>query len=55
VVLKDNTSLSAEQLREYCKSKLAPHKIPRVVKFVDMLPVTGSGKVKKYQLVSLAD
>lgn len=39
-----------EELRAYCKSRMAPFKIPRYVVFVDEYPKTTSGKVQKYIL-----
>ncbi|MBS1862632.1 MAG: AMP-binding protein [Actinobacteria bacterium] len=52
VVLRDrepSEELAAE-LREHCKEQTAPYKAPRVVEFVDELPKTTSGKVKRAQL-----
>ncbi|MGQ4615620.1 AMP-binding protein [Nocardia sp. R7R-8] len=36
-----------EKLREFCRTGLAHYKIPRLLKVVDELPRTGSGKVRK--------
>jgi acyl-coenzyme A synthetase/AMP-(fatty) acid ligase len=52
VVLRDrepSEELIAE-LRDHCKARTAPYKAPRVVEFVDELPKTTSGKVKRAQL-----
>ncbi|MBS1884588.1 MAG: AMP-binding protein [Actinobacteria bacterium] len=52
VVLRDrepSEELVAE-LREHCKEQTAPYKSPRIVDFVDELPKTTSGKVKRAQL-----
>jgi acyl-coenzyme A synthetase/AMP-(fatty) acid ligase len=37
-------------LRRSVASRLAPHKIPRRIWFVDELPRTGSGKVQRSEL-----
>lgn len=50
VRLKDGASLTREQLRDYCKGRIAPFKIPRYVEFVAEYPKTASGKVMKYVL-----
>jgi fatty-acyl-CoA synthase len=50
VVLKDNTSLTQEDVQEFCKGQIARYKIPKYVFFVDDYPKTGSGKVMKYKL-----
>ncbi|KOC63524.1 Acyl-CoA synthetase family member 2, mitochondrial, partial [Habropoda laboriosa] len=50
VRLRNGASLTKEELREYCKKRMAPFKIPRYVEFVDEYPKTASGKVQKYRL-----
>ena len=40
----------ARELQEHCKRETAPYKFPRIVEFVDELPKTNSGKVKRAQL-----
>jgi acyl-coenzyme A synthetase/AMP-(fatty) acid ligase len=40
----------ARELQEHCKRETAPYKFPRIVEFVDELPKTSSGKVKRAQL-----
>ncbi|MCL2336284.1 MAG: benzoate-CoA ligase family protein [Firmicutes bacterium] len=40
----------AQELQQYVKSKIAPYKYPRWVKFVDELPKTASGKIQRYRL-----
>ncbi|WP_170608749.1 AMP-binding protein [Ruegeria arenilitoris] len=37
-----------EDIREFCKGKIAHFKIPRYIKFVDSFPMTITGKVQKY-------
>jgi fatty-acyl-CoA synthase len=43
-------NLTAPDLIEYCRGKIAGYKIPRHVVFVEELPMTGSGKVQKVSL-----
>jgi len=38
------------ELQEHCKRETAPYKFPRIVEFVDELPKTSSGKIKRAQL-----
>jgi acyl-CoA synthetase (AMP-forming)/AMP-acid ligase II len=42
--------VSADELRAFLRERLAPHKAPRVWRFVDQFPLSPSGKVKKYIL-----
>jgi benzoate-CoA ligase len=53
VVLKDGRQASpelAEALQEFVKKNAAPYKYPRWVEFVDALPKTATGKIKRYLL-----
>jgi len=40
----------ANAVRAHCRVRLAPHKVPRQVEFVDSLPRTASGKVRRAAL-----
>ncbi|MDO8225204.1 AMP-binding protein [Bacillus cabrialesii] len=50
IKLKDGKTVSSEELKAYCKGKIARHKIPRYVIFTDEYPMTASGKIQKYKL-----
>lgn len=50
VRLKSGECATAEELREYCKGKIARYKVPRYIAFVDEFPMTASGKVQKFRL-----
>jgi acyl-CoA synthetase (AMP-forming)/AMP-acid ligase II len=50
VVLSPNESVSEDQLIDFCASKIARFKRPRIIKFVDSLPKTPVGKVRKNEL-----
>jgi fatty-acyl-CoA synthase len=41
---------SEEDMREFCRGKIAHYKIPRYVKFVDEFPMTVTGKVRKVEM-----
>jgi long-chain acyl-CoA synthetase len=48
VVLRPGTNLSAEELKQYCKTRIASYKIPRHIEFMtEELPKSGSGKILK--------
>jgi fatty-acyl-CoA synthase len=53
VRVKTGEMLNTEELREYCKGKIARFKIPRYCMFVDSFPMTASGKVQKFRLREL--
>jgi fatty-acyl-CoA synthase len=48
VRLREGERASAEELREYCRDKIAHYKIPCYVKFVEAFPTTVTGKVQKF-------
>lgn len=51
VVLKDQESLTADELLAYCRTQLAGFKQPRLVVFRDELPLTGSGKIQRRAVI----
>jgi 2-aminobenzoate-CoA ligase len=53
VVLNDGCAsgnAKADELREFCKARIAPFKAPREIEFVRELPRTETGKVQRYKL-----
>ena len=48
VVLRPGTNLSAEELKQHCKTRIASYKVPRRIEFMtEELPKSGSGKILK--------
>lgn len=47
---KSGVSLSAHDVHDFCKGKIARYKVPKFVFFVDEYPMTASGKIQKYLL-----
>jgi fatty-acyl-CoA synthase len=54
VKLRPGATLTADDLRAFCRGKIATYKIPRYVKFVDEFPMTVTGKIQKYRMRELA-
>lgn len=50
IKLRPGVQITEEELRAFCKGKIATYKIPRYWKFVDEFPMTVSGKVQKYKM-----
>jgi acyl-CoA synthetase (AMP-forming)/AMP-acid ligase II len=50
VVLRDGASASEDDLKTHVKANLAGYKVPREVEFMDELPRTSTGKVRKVLL-----
>ena len=53
VTLREGAQLSEEQLRAHLEGRLARYKIPKSVLFVDEMPRTASGKIRKTDLRKL--
>lgn len=55
VVLHSGRHYRAEDLRDFCRERLAYFKLPEFIVFVDELPRNASGKVQKRALEDLAE
>lgn len=54
IILEDGMKMTVEEVRDYCRGKIARYKIPKYVFFVDEYPLTGSGKIQKFKLRDLS-
>ncbi len=50
VVLREGAAISSAELIAYCRQRLAKFKVPDSVEFVDALPRTSVGKIRKHVL-----
>ncbi len=48
--LKEGCTMTGDEVREFCRGRIAHYKIPRYVKFVDDFPMTISGKIQKFRM-----
>jgi fatty-acyl-CoA synthase len=48
--LKDGVAGDAEDIRAFCRGKIAHFKIPAHIRFVDGFPMTVTGKVQKFRM-----
>jgi O-succinylbenzoic acid--CoA ligase len=53
VVIRQGVSLTADELMTFCRARLAGYKQPRLLRFVEALPQTGSGKVQREAVIRL--
>jgi fatty-acyl-CoA synthase len=54
IKLKEDATLTEEDVLSFCRGQIANYKIPRYIKFVDEYPMTASGKIQKFKLRELA-
>ena len=50
VVLKDGETATEEEIKDFVRSHMAKHKVPRYVDFVDGFPMNAAGKILKYKM-----
>lgn len=50
VPMKENQAMDVDDVQAYCRSSLAEYKLPRIVKLIDSIPRTPTGKIMKYRL-----
>jgi fatty-acyl-CoA synthase len=54
IILDEGVKLTVDEVRDYCRGRIARYKIPKYVFFVDEYPLTGSGKIQKFKLRELS-
>ena len=50
VILKEGETSSEEEIKDYVRSHMAKHKVPRYVAFVEQFPMNAAGKILKYKM-----
>ncbi len=50
IVLKEGQKAEGQEIIDYCKTKLATYKVPKMIEFVDSLPMSAVGKVLRKEL-----
>ena len=53
VVLKEDASVTADEIIDYCRSRLADYKCPKTVQIVKEIPKGPTGKLLKRELAKL--
>ena len=50
IILKDNETMTADEMKTYIRDHMAKHKVPRYIDFVDSFPMNVAGKILKYKM-----
>ncbi len=53
IVPVEGAIITGEEIKEWCRGALADFKVPDLVRFFDMFPMTGSGKVRRVELARM--
>jgi len=48
IKLRAGGGIDADDIREFCRGRIAHYKIPRYVRFVEQFPLTATGKIQKF-------
>ncbi len=54
IILKKGVEMTEEEVKDFCRGKIANYKVPKYVKFVEGYPMTASGKIQKFKLREMA-
>jgi len=54
IIPKEDAIISEEIIKDFCRGKIARHKIPKYIFFIKEFPMTGSGKIQKFRLKKLS-
>ncbi|MBQ7779797.1 MAG: AMP-binding protein [Clostridia bacterium] len=50
IILKEEGSVTVEEMTAYIKASMARHKVPKYIEFVDSFPMNAAGKILKYKM-----
>lgn len=50
IILKEGEEMTEEEVKEFVGARMAKHKVPRYVRFVDSFPTNAAGKIQKYKM-----
>ncbi len=54
VVVREGVEVTEDELREFCRSRVAHFKVPRYFKFTTDFPMTVTGKIQKFKMREMA-
>lgn len=54
IIAKPGCTVTGQDVRDFCRGRIAWHKVPRHIAVVDAYPLTASGKIQKYRLREMA-
>ncbi len=54
VMLRAGADASTDDIREFCRGRIAHYKVPRYVRIADEFPMTVTGKIQKFRMREMA-
>jgi fatty-acyl-CoA synthase len=53
IVPVEGAIVTGDEIKEFCREVMAEYKVPELVRFLDALPLTGSGKIRRVELARM--
>ena len=50
IILKDGEEMTEDEMKDYIRSHMARHKVPKYIDFVPAFPMNAAGKILKYKM-----
>ena len=50
IILKENEEMTVEEMKQYMRERIARHKVPKYISFVEGFPMNAAGKILKYKM-----
>ena len=50
IILNEGETATEEEVKEFCRARIAKEKVPEYVRFVDGFPMNEAGKIQKYKM-----
>ena len=50
IILKEDATVTVEEMKEFITASIARHKVPRYIEFMDEFPMNAAGKILKYKM-----
>ncbi|MDQ3944984.1 MAG: AMP-binding protein [Actinomycetota bacterium] len=50
IKVREGAGLTEDEVKDYCRGRIAHYKVPRYVKFTDGFPMTVTGKIQKFKM-----
>jgi len=50
IILKEPGSMTVDEVMKFVRGRLARHKVPKYIEFVDSFPMNAAGKIQKYKM-----
>jgi fatty-acyl-CoA synthase len=54
IMLKPGENASEEEIKDFCRERIAQYKVPRHIKFVSEFPMSVAGKIQKFRMRKIA-